>query len=217
MSSQPSQQTVGTRPARDRERLDFEAERDADTTSWERAQPDDALIERWGRYGYLVTLPGGEAHFCAIGQRPGGGEFIGWCRCKGFSYHDGPCAHLCTIRKADWHASNLGGTIEGVGGEPIEIAQAVEADDLLDAEQTGAQRDGEVFGGDADAEAGGRHTSRLEDMTPAEREIFLAVDVRGLTRAEAGRETGRDPSTARTLWRRAVGKLDHYDGPEGGA
>ncbi|QCS43420.1 SWIM zinc finger family protein [Natrinema versiforme] len=83
----------------DGEDIDFLEERDADTESWARADPREALIESFGRFGYKVTLRDGESvHYCALGLEDG--EYIGRCDCKGWEYHDGPCAHLCTLRKA---------------------------------------------------------------------------------------------------------------------
>ncbi len=83
----------------DVEPLDFLTERDDQTGSWTRAHPDDALIEPFGRFGYKVTLRGGDdVHYCALGLEDG--EYTGRCDCKGWQYHDGPCAHLCTLRKA---------------------------------------------------------------------------------------------------------------------
>lgn len=95
------------------EPLDFEAERDAESESWERARPGQALIERMNLYGWRVTLPGGEAHHVALGRDHG--AFVGWCDCNGYRYHDGPCAHLCTIRKAAFVS------ICDVRGERVEI------------------------------------------------------------------------------------------------
>lgn len=114
--------------ARQTERLDFEAARDAAMKSWENADPKVALIERWGRYFYLVNLPDGDAHFCALGRRDG--TLRGFCMCQGFRHHSGPCAHLCTIQKAsfiDW---------EGANDEPIEIPQMVEQRPGPDEEST---------------------------------------------------------------------------------
>ncbi|ELZ12854.1 hypothetical protein C478_08013 [Natrinema thermotolerans DSM 11552] len=85
----------------DGESIDFLEERDGDTESWARADPREALIESFGRFGYKVTLRDGESvHYCALGLEDG--EYIGRCDCKGWEYHDGPCAHLCTLRKADF-------------------------------------------------------------------------------------------------------------------
>ncbi|MCU4926668.1 hypothetical protein OB905_11855 [Halobacteria archaeon AArc-dxtr1] len=85
----------------DGEPLDFLEQRDTNTDSWIRAHPADALLEKFGRYGYKVTLRGGaDVHYCALGIE--NGEYIGRCDCKGWQYHDGPCAHLCTLRKADF-------------------------------------------------------------------------------------------------------------------
>jgi hypothetical protein len=85
----------------DGERVDFLEERDDRTESWTRADPREALIESFGRFGYKVTLRDGEnVHYCALGITDD--EYIGRCDCKGWQYHDGPCAHLCTLRKADF-------------------------------------------------------------------------------------------------------------------
>jgi hypothetical protein len=89
--------------------LDFESEREKGGDSWERAHPRDALVERMNRYGWRVYLPDGEnTHHVVLARE--GGKFVGRCHtfddqerltpCKGHQYGDGPCAHLCTIRKA---------------------------------------------------------------------------------------------------------------------
>jgi DNA-directed RNA polymerase specialized sigma24 family protein len=193
----------GRLEARNAERLDFEAARDADTTSWQRADPQRALIERWGRYGYLVTLPDGDAHFCAIGRRDG--ELRGFCKCKGFRHHAGPCAHLCTIRKAAWANQNLAETIEAANGEPIEIAPMVEDQpDLIDEEHTAAQVAGEVFEDEASTVDG----PGWDELTDDEREVYKLVEADGLEPADAAAETGRSASCARTLLQRAREKVD---------
>lgn len=43
-------------------------------------------------------------------------------------------------------------------------------------------------------------------LSDAEREVFLAVSVEGLTPTEVAQRTGRTPSTVRTLLFRARGK-----------
>jgi len=80
------------------ERLDFDALAGSEETSWSRADPEAALIESTGRYGFRVTLPGGEGHLVAVAIDDG--EYVGTCDCKAWEYHDGPCAHLCVVRKA---------------------------------------------------------------------------------------------------------------------
>ncbi|MCD2199098.1 hypothetical protein LPA44_04185 [Halobacterium sp. KA-4] len=82
------------------EPLDFLSERDDHTGSWTRGDPDDALIESLNRYGWVVTLPDGDTHECALARERG--AYVGWCDCDGYRYHDGPCAHLCALRKADF-------------------------------------------------------------------------------------------------------------------
>ena len=88
--------------------LDFETGRDEQTESWRRADLRAALIERvaWNRW--RVTLPDGENTHQVCLERDHG-AFVGECytldgddrdACPGDAYHDGPCAHLCTVRKA---------------------------------------------------------------------------------------------------------------------
>ena len=83
--------------------LDFEVEVESQSTSWERADPDGALIERTGPTEFRVMLPGGEVHTCHYGTERGG--HVGYCDCKGWEYRDddaSPCAHLCTLRQAEF-------------------------------------------------------------------------------------------------------------------
>ncbi|WP_254761857.1 hypothetical protein [Natrinema marinum] len=48
-----------------------------------------------------MTLRDGEdVHYCALGLEDD--EYIGRCDCKGWQYHDVPCAYLCALRKADF-------------------------------------------------------------------------------------------------------------------
>jgi hypothetical protein len=105
--------------------LEFEHERDQETESWARADPRAALIERraWNRW--LVTLPGGDTHLCRLEREHG--AYLGDCDCAGFEFHDGPCAHLCTLRKAEFLGESVTTT-----GHPVEtFDQAQERADSL--------------------------------------------------------------------------------------
>jgi len=93
--------------------VDFDRLAGSEETSWQRAQPQEALIESTGRYGYRVTLHGGEAHLVAVAVDDG--QHVGQCDCKAWEYHENPCAHLCTIRKAAF----LG--LEDLQGERVRI------------------------------------------------------------------------------------------------
>ncbi|GAB7012047.1 hypothetical protein [Halolamina salina] len=95
------------------ERLDFDEIAGSDQTSWARADPEAALIESTGRYGYRVTLPDGDAHLVAVAREHG--EHVGTCDCEGWEYNDGPCAHLCTVRKAAFAG------VEDVEGDSVMI------------------------------------------------------------------------------------------------
>lgn len=112
----------------DKRTLDFEAERDRDDpTSWDRGDPVAALIEAKSDQSWTVSLPDGDDwhHVALIFDS---GHYVGRCDCPGFEYHDGPCAHLCTIRKADTIA------YPDLNGEPIEIERMDRAagDELAD-------------------------------------------------------------------------------------
>ena len=102
-----------TDPQAPGEPVDLDALAGSDETSWQRAQPQAALIESTGRYGYRVTLPGGDAHLVAVAVDDG--QYVGRCDCETWQYHDGPCAHLCTVRKAAFIDA------EDVQGEPVTI------------------------------------------------------------------------------------------------
>jgi hypothetical protein len=93
--------------------VDFENVAGSDETSWQRADPEATLIESTGRYGYRVTLPDGDAHLVAVVCEDG--DHVGTCDCPAWEYHEGPCAHLCVIRKAAF----LG--VEDVEGEQVTI------------------------------------------------------------------------------------------------
>lgn len=193
-----TQQPLDAQPTPEQRTLDFETERDADSTSWQRADPRSALIRRLGRYGWVVCLPDGDAHVCGLGRRPDG-RHDGFCKCKGYEYHDGACAHLCTLRKADFL-----GDVETTTGEVVTIAHSVDRDDLLDAEHSAAQHSGDVFEGDPGA--GGDpadHLDRLDELTDAQREVFVSVELNENAPRDAATATDRSPSCARTLLQRA--------------
>lgn len=82
--------------------LNFRTERDNNGDSWQRANPDAALIEQTEPNMYNVLLPGGNVHTCHYGKERGG--YVGRCDCQGFEFGDdgSPCAHLCTLRKAEF-------------------------------------------------------------------------------------------------------------------
>ena len=84
--------------------LDFRAEAEASSTSWERADPDRALIERRAWNEWAVLLPDGEgAHVCRLERDHR--AYVGECDCWGFRDRDdpeSPCAHLCALRQAEF-------------------------------------------------------------------------------------------------------------------
>jgi len=189
----------GFKPARQQQPLAFDPECAQETTSWQRADPVAASITRLGRYGFVVELPDGDPHVLAIGYPPDG-DPEGWCRCKGFEHNDGPCAHLCTVRKADWHTRNLASDLLDDDGDTIKIAPYVES------EQPPAD------------EEPSPHTPDLSDLTDRQREVYLAVTDRGRKPHEVADDDGIAPTTARTHLYRARQQLAQQTGEvfEGG-
>ena len=71
---------------------------DRQSTSWQRADPEDALIEIADTAQWTLTLPdGNDAHTVTLFTD--GTNTRGHCTCDGHHYHD-RCAHLITIRQA---------------------------------------------------------------------------------------------------------------------
>jgi len=84
--------------------LDFLTERDDHTQSWSRSDPLHAVLRPTAGDTYEVKLPDGAFHQVRL-QRDHG-AWTGTCDCKGFEYNDGPCAHLCALRRAYWTAEH---------------------------------------------------------------------------------------------------------------
>ena len=118
--------------------VDFVDEAHRQSTSWERADPDRALIEQVDTNTYRVMLPGGAVHKCKFGLERGG--HVGSCECRGWKYRDddsSPCAHLCTLRKAEFVGDNAD------DGEPVEAVDTfAETDAAGDAAEPELRADG---------------------------------------------------------------------------
>lgn len=102
--------------------LDFQSARDDGGDSWDRADPRRATMARlsWDQWG--VYLPGGEdAHIVTL--RHDGRSYVGECDCKGDKFSSGPCAHLCTLRKAEF----LG--FKDITGKAVQLADETDAVD----------------------------------------------------------------------------------------
>lgn len=83
------------------ETLDFQSELKSNTTSWRRADPLGAGIKQLSGYRYVVRLPDSDnGHETWIARD--GEDWVGRCSCRGYLHHSGPCAHLCTLRKAEY-------------------------------------------------------------------------------------------------------------------
>jgi len=134
--------------------IDFTAEREAHSTSWERADRatrpeavDDTEIRVLNRHAWLLRLPDGQPHVAALLRLPDG--YQGWCDCNGWEYRDpatSPCAHLCTLRQGAFI------DVETAEGERLQVANAsatrTPATDggriIVEAESAGS--DGREFG-----------------------------------------------------------------------
>lgn len=123
--------------------LDFQAAIDQESTSWQRADPQSAMIEQRTSTTFSVLLPDGEeAHKVTYGKERG--AYVGHCDCDGYKYHDLPCAHLSTLRKAEFiraldvHGRKIEADDMGPGSEP-------DPEVLADGGRPGRQepRDGE--------------------------------------------------------------------------
>ena len=141
--------------------LDFDQAVDEQTTSWQRADPDAAMIEQRTSTTFAVLLPDGdESHTVTYGKERG--AHVGYCDCDGDRYHDLPCAHLCTLRKAEFigasdvHGQKIEADDMGPGTEP-------EPELIADGGDRRQPRDGESRDGDG----GIRPVPPHVDPTPA--------------------------------------------------
>jgi hypothetical protein len=106
------------------EPLDFREKPDAASDSWTRADPHAALLERQAWDVWPVTLPCGSAH--SVRLRRESGAYVGRCDCAGVEHHDGPYAHLCTVRKAEFgHVADVSGRRVRALDPEAERAQAL--------------------------------------------------------------------------------------------
>lgn len=112
--------------------LDFQAARDDGGDSWDRADPDAAVIQRLRYDQFGIALPDGEdAHVVTL--RHEGRGYVGECDCKGYTFGSGPCAHLATLRKAEFIGARM------ADGDVVAIPDEV---DRYDAEIEQAMADG---------------------------------------------------------------------------
>ena len=98
---------------------------DRQSTSWQRADPEAALIETVDSSQWTVALPGGnDAHTVTLFSD--GINTRGHCSCDGYQYHD-RCAHLITIRQAQLlDILTIDGEIVRIPTLDAEAADAVE-------------------------------------------------------------------------------------------
>lgn len=99
--------------------LNFDAAKENGGDSWSRADPRTATIQRLTFDQYGVALPDGDdAHVVTL--RHEGQGYLGECDCKGYKFSSGPCAHLTTLRKAEFIGE------EQANGDPVVIPDEVD-------------------------------------------------------------------------------------------
>jgi hypothetical protein len=82
--------------------VDFLTARDDTTSSFQRARDEVARVRYVSPVAYTVSLSEGEhRHLCTLHEDEQG-RYRGSCDCKGWRFSDGPCAHLCALRMADY-------------------------------------------------------------------------------------------------------------------
>lgn len=94
---------------------------DSESESVARAETAGVVLRRIGTFTYLTRLTDAESdnpHDVRLATEQD--KMIGTCDCLGFEHHDGPCAHLLAVCRAERHgvvsidsvSSALGGTPE---------------------------------------------------------------------------------------------------------
>ncbi|WP_256402443.1 SWIM zinc finger family protein [Halorubrum salinum] len=102
------------------ESINFDRLAGSTDTSWTKAVPYQSDIEVISRLGYRVKSPNGEEWHHVVLAREGD-HHVGLCDCKGWEYNDGPCVHLCAVRKAAWSCTELGTKHTDINGRAIQI------------------------------------------------------------------------------------------------
>ena len=99
--------------------VDIHAVRGTDSEAWTRGRPaaDTAAIDSPDEPGAaVIRLPDGDPHSTILvesaGDKQSYGPWAGACDCKGWQYHDGPCAHL--VCRAVM-------SIQGAGDVPVDV------------------------------------------------------------------------------------------------
>ena len=144
---------------------------DRQSTSWQRADPEAALIETADTAQWTVALPdGNDAHTVTLFTD--GTNTRGHCTCDGYHFHD-RCTHLITIRQAQLlDVLTVDGVIVRIPTLDAEAADAVERqvanqdETESDAEpeavrSDGGRRDPDEYTAGSDGETFGRPEGRL--------------------------------------------------------
>lgn len=161
------------------DRLKFDPLAGSTETCWQRARPLSASIERASRVGYRVALPDGDRHIVVLALDEG--DYVGYCDCKAFEFNTGPCAHLCTIRKAAW------AHVEDDRGNRVTIPRL---DEL----------------GDATAEY-----PHLSFLTDRERDVYVATQIGDTGVRQWARDEDLSPGTASNLLRSARDRIEEHE------
>ncbi|WP_199242191.1 hypothetical protein [Halorubrum sp. SD626R] len=102
------------------ESINFERLAGTDDTSWKNAVPYESDIQTVSRLAFKVRSPDGEAWHHVILARESGAH-VGLCDCKGWEHNDGPCVHLCAVRKAAWSCTKLCTKHTDINGREVRI------------------------------------------------------------------------------------------------
>ena len=160
------------------ESINFERLAGTDDTSWKKAVPYESDIETVSRLAFKVKSPEGENWHHVVLAREGDNH-VGICDCKGWEYNDGPCVHLCAVRKAAWKGVTPERDING------RVVRICDLDAVDPAER------------------------RYPYLTDKQREAYLACELGDTGVREFQRDEGySSPGTVSNLLARAERKID---------
>ena len=114
---------------------------DRQSTSWQRADPEDALIELADTAQWTVTLPDGDVNTVTLFTD--GTNTLGHCTCYGYHFHH-RCTHLITIRQAELLDVIVDGVLVRIPTLDAEAADAVKRKVAAQLDEYTAGSDGEA-------------------------------------------------------------------------
>jgi len=100
------------------ERLDFSQIADAYPERFQKVDLAAAKLVSDDGAQFVVERPDGDGHVVELVSALS--HYWGQCTCDGFEYHDGPCSHLCALKRAEGV-----GLVDIPSGEPTAISVEV--------------------------------------------------------------------------------------------